>query len=173
MAKCPTCGHQNIDGADYCEQCQADLFDLGMPRSTAEGLGQRLLEDSILELHPELMVTVTLEQSVEQVVRIMSEKNATAVMVVDQDKLVGVFTERDFLMKIVDRYDELRANPISKFMTSNPESLEAKDSIAFGLNRMAVKNYRHIPIVENSKPIALVRTRDVLNYIAMYCPEVA
>ena len=85
---------------------------------------------------------------------------------------MGIFTERDFLMKIADRYDKLADQPIRKFMATLPEAIEATDSIASGLNRMAVRNFRHIPIMQDNKPVAMVRTRDVLSFLAKHCPEV-
>lgn len=172
MTECPACGHQNIEGSDQCDECQADLSDIGSPEHVSQGLAQHLIDDSILKLKPQMTVQALPEDSVSTVVQTMIDQHASGVMVVHQEKLVGVFTERDFLMKIADHYDELAQEPIRKFMTQSPESLEAKDSIAFGLNRMAVKNYRHIPIVKDDKPIAMVRTRDVLSFLADHCPEI-
>lgn len=168
MATCPACGYDNIDGVDWCDQCQADLYEFGQPKHTSVGLAQRLLEDSILKLKPKMNVTVSPESTVADVVRMMCDQRASGVMVVFRGELVGVFTERDFLMKLADRYEEVADEPIRKHMTANPEYLEAKDSIAFGLNRMAVKNYRHIPILENGRPKVMVRTHDVLNYVSDY-----
>ncbi len=172
MIDCPACGHPNIEGSDQCEECQADLFDLGLPETTSEGLAQRLIEDSIMELKPELSLKMFPESTVAEVVQTMIDQQASAAMIVHHDALVGIFTERDVLMKIADRYDEVAHEPIRKFMTASPEVLQASDSIAFGLNRMAVKSVRHIPILQDDKPIALVRTRDVLRFLAGRCPQV-
>ena len=172
MIDCPACGHANIEGSDQCEQCQADLSTIGIPESSSEGLAQRLLNDSIMELKPDPGQTVLPESTVAEVVRIMIDQHTSGVMVVYHDELVGIFTERDFLMKIADRYDELADQPIRKFMAALPEAIEATDSIASGLNRMAVRNFRHIPIMQDNKPVAMVRTRDVLSFLAKHCPEV-
>lgn len=169
MPACPSCGHDNIEGVDQCEQCQADLYELGLPSQSGVGLGRGLLVDSILKLKPQMEAMVSPATPVAEVVRIMCDQHASGVMVVAGGELIGVFTERDFLMKIADRYDALAGEPIARFMTSDPECLEIGDSIAAGLNRMAVKNYRHIPILENGRPKVMVRTRDVLNYLAPYC----
>lgn len=172
MLNCPACGHPNIDGVDQCEQCQADLFELGLPETTSVGLAQRLHEDSILELRPELNATVLPETTVAEVVQTLIDQHASAVMIVHREGIVGIFTERDFLMKIAHRYHEVADQPIRKFMTPDPECLQVDDSIALGLNRMTVKNYRHIPIIRDGKPVACARVRDVLQFIADHCPEV-
>ncbi len=173
MTSCPSCGHANIEGADHCEQCQADLSDAGSPQSTAQGLGQRFLKEPILNLNPEMNLTVGRQTPVAAVVRLMIDRHASGVMIVADGKLVGVFTERDCLMKIAGRYHELAEAPIEQFMTADPEVLQAGDSIAFGLNGMAVKSYRHLPIVKDGIPIAMVRTKDVLKYIARHIPQIA
>ncbi len=147
------------------------MSDIGVPETSSEGLAQRLIEDSIMELKPGQCVKMLPENTVSEVAQTMIDQHASGVMVVYQDELVGIFTERDFLMKIADRYDELADEPIRKFMSPSPEAIQAKDSIAFGLNGMAVKNYRHIPIVDHNKPIAMVRTQDVLSFIAEHCPK--
>lgn len=165
MVDCPACGHNNIEGSDHCEECQADLSNLGLPESSSQGLAQRLIEDSIMELKPELNLMVDPETPVSEVAQIMIEQNASAVMVVSDQTLVGIFTERDFLMKMADRYQEVAGKPIREFMTPEPEALQTTDSIALGLNRMAVKSIRHIPILKDDKPIAMVRTRDVLSFL--------
>ncbi len=165
MVDCPACGHNNIEGSDHCEECQADLSNLGLPESSSQGLAQRLIEDSIMELKPELNLMVDPETPVSEVAQTMIEQNASAVMVVSDQALVGIFTERDFLMKIADRYQKVAGKPIREFMTPEPEALQTTDSIALGLNRMAVKSIRHIPILKDDKPIAMVRTRDVLSFL--------
>ncbi len=172
MIDCPACGHPNIQGADHCEQCQADLSDLGVPESSAEGLAACLINESVMELKPDRGLTMLPENKVSEVTQSMIDQHASGVMIVYHDELVGIFTERDFLMKIADRYEELRQEPIRKFMSPLPEAIESTESIAQGLNLMVVKNYRHVPIMQDSKPIAMVRTRDVLGFIAQHCPKV-
>ncbi len=168
MVDCPACGHNNIEGSDQCDQCQADLSNLGLPESSSQGLAQRLSEDSIMDLKPELNVIVDPETPVSQVAQTMIEQSASAVMVVSKETLVGIFTERDFLMKMAHRYEEVAGQPIREFMTPEPEALKTTDSIALGLNRMAVKSIRHIPILKDDKPVAVVRTRDVLSFLTRH-----
>ena len=171
MIDCPACGHQNIQGADHCQQCQADLSNMGRPESSAQGLAARLINESVMELKPDRGLTMLPESTVSEVTQSMIDQHTSGVMIMYHDELVGIFTERDFLMKIADRYDELRQEPIRKFMSPLPEAIQSTDSVAQGLNLMAVKNYRHVPIMQDNKPVAIVRTRDVLGFIAQHCPK--
>ncbi len=172
MVDCPACGHPNIQGTDHCDQCQADLSDMGVPESSAKGLAARLINESVMELKPDRGLTMLPESTVSEVTQSMIDQHTSGVMIMYHDELVGIFTERDFLMKIANRYDELRQEPIRKFMSPLPEAIQSTESIAQGLNLMAVKNYRHVPIMQDNKPVAMVRTRDVLGFIAQHCPKV-
>ncbi len=145
---------------------------MGVPESSAEGLAARLISESVMELKPDRGLTMLPENTVSEVTQSMIDQHASGVMIVYHDELVGIFTERDFLMKVADRYEELRQEPVRKFMSPLPEAIESTDSIAQGLNLMAVKHYRHIPVMQDNKPIAMVRTRDVLGFIAQHCPRV-
>lgn len=104
-------------------------------------------------------------------VRLMNEKGLGCVLVTDQEKLLGIFTERDVLKKVVGQLDPARAT-VGEAMTPNPECFEPEDSIAFVLNAMHVGGYRHVPIVDQeNKPVAVVSIKDIVAYILDNFPE--
>jgi CBS domain-containing protein len=126
---------------------------------------------TLADLNPAPPVCVPPTARVGEVVRLLAEKNIGCVLVVWCDALVGIFSERDALMKIGTRFDELADNPIRHFMTPAPETLSPDDTIAFGLNRMAVGDFRHIPIEEDEHPVGIVSIRDLLRYVTEQFPE--
>ena len=170
MIPCPACGNHNVQGADHCAECHSNLVELGLPERAFGELGRRLISDSVMELKPDKGLRVLPENTVSQVVQAMHDQATSAAMVVHQGQLVGLFTERDFLMKIAHRYEELSGDPIRKYMTSGVESLAPDSSIAFSLNRMACKHCRHIAILQDGSPVAMAGTYDVLRYITRFFP---
>ena len=92
-------------------------------------------------------------------------------MVVYDDALIGIFSERDLLMKIGDRFSALADRPIRDFMTPAPETLSGQDPIVFALNRMDVGHFRHIPLEENERPVGMVSTRNILQHLAGCDPD--
>lgn len=164
MIVCPYCQAENIEGADECERCNGSLADLSVriPTSRVEA---DLLRDRIERLWPKSPSTVAPDTSVRRVLAKMVDERIGCVMVVDGGRLVGIFSERDALMKINTDAPRMMDRPISQFMTANPITLEANDKIAFALQKMNVGGYRHIPILFGGKLVGVISIRDILRYL--------
>ena len=161
---CPDCGHDNIGGVDGCEHCGQDLRSIDVP-GPKEGLQRRIMETPLRELVPSEALTARPDEAVAAVIRRMQENKQGSVMVVDQGRLVGIFTERDALKRLTGRRLDLEKLAVREVMTRDPRALKDDDTLAFALNRMAVGNYRHIPIVSHGKPLRFVSVRGVLRYL--------
>jgi CBS domain-containing protein len=105
------------------------------------------------------------------VLALLARRDIGCALVVRDDTLLGIITERDVLMKIGVNLDEYGGRPVEEFMTPAPETLLATDPIAFALNRMAVGWYRHVPIEKDGKPTGVISARDVLGYLTRRVPE--
>lgn len=165
MILCPSCGHENLEGADYCDQCQNSLTDLSyrQPRTAVE---RGLMKDTIDVLAPRKPLTVAAEATVGEVLQKMVAESIGCVMVMDGEKLVGIFTESDALMKVNSNVVALANKPIRTVMTPNPVTLEMDHKIAFVLHKMHVGGYRHLPILREGKLAGISSIRDILNYLA-------
>jgi CBS domain-containing protein len=96
----------------------------------------------------------------------MVDEGIGCVMIVEGSRLVGIFSERDALMKINTHAPRLKSKPISQFMTAAPVTLEAEDKIAYALHKMNVGGYRHMPILFKGKLAGVISIRDILRYLA-------
>lgn len=169
--KCASCGHDNIAGSDYCAECNADMRDLDMP-SGASPVEKGIMNDPIGDLIPPDPLKVAPETPVRKVVHEMIERDRNCALVVDKGTMVGIFTERDVLLNMADRFDELADRPVQEFMTRDPERLRPTDPIAFGLNRMLVGGYRHVPIQRSGNALGVVSVRHIVAYLQERYPEV-
>ena len=138
-------------------------------------VGRQILLTRLSELkHNTGAVTVTADATVSKAVELMKKKRVSAVMVVDKrkpKKLVGLFTERDFLDRALGAKGFGRLK-VSKVMTRDPEALAAGDSVAYALNKMNVGRYRHVPLVDgDGVPVGLISARDLIDFICELCPE--
>ena len=164
MILCPYCEAENIEGADECEKCGEALFDLSVriPASSVEG---DLLRDRIERLWPKSPSTVAPDALVGDVLRKMVDERIGCLMIVDKGKLVGIFSERDALMKLNVDASKSFKKPISQFMTSDPVTLETNDKIAYALHKMNMGGYRHVPILFDGKLAGVISIRDILRYL--------
>jgi len=166
MIICPYCDAENISGVDTCDHCGQPLSDLHLP-TPASHVEQCLLRDRLRTLPPNRTVTsVTPDTPVGDAVKLLALQSIGCVVVTENERLVGIFSERDVLMKLNARLSELAHHPVSEFMTANPQSLDREAKVAFALHSMAVGHYRHVPIVdEQSRPTFIISVRDVLQYL--------
>jgi CBS domain-containing protein len=109
--------------------------------------------------------TVPLDHSVFQVVKIMKKEKIGAVIVVNaQDLPVGIFTERDLLLKVVSVEMPLTA-PVSEVMSSNMVCVELDDDIQDVPRKMLDGHFRHLPVLDNFKLVGMLSIRDVVSYL--------
>jgi len=114
-------------------------------------------------------ITVDIDTSVRDAIHLMQNKRIGCVLVTSHRKLLGIFTERDVLKKIIGSAFDLRNTPISEVMTVNPQALNDDDTIAYALNFMDLGGYRHIPLVnELFEPLGLVSVKDIVSYLVQH-----
>jgi signal-transduction protein with cAMP-binding, CBS, and nucleotidyltransferase domain len=163
---CPSCGHENIDGIDRCENCLASFRQLDIPSAdAAEGLARSVMEDNLSRLDQDEIISVAPDTPALEVTERMKNSNSGCALVVDHGKLVGIFTEHDVLKRVAGAGD-LSAATVKELMSSDPETLNEKDSVAEALNKMSLGRYRHIPFQKADGSYAVASIRSVLKYIA-------
>lgn len=165
---CPSCGHDNLEGMDRCENCMKSLRDLDVPRADATaGLVRSVMEDNLSHLDQMETLTVRPEDPALEVARRMRDaQTGCALVLEDEGKLVGIFTEHDVLNKLVSVEGEAQGVSVNELMSGNPEALRESDSVAAALNKMALGRYRHVPIARDDGSYSVASIKSVLKYIA-------
>jgi CBS domain-containing protein len=119
----------------------------------------------ILTSKPVQIFSVTPTTSVLDALKLMTEKNISAVLIMDEDNLLGIFTERDYARKIVLLGKSSKDTPISEAMTANPITVAPTDSIDLCMQIMTDKHIRHLPIADGNKVAGMVSIGDVVKFI--------
>jgi CBS domain-containing protein len=161
--RCPTCGFENLLGSDVCDNCGSDLAGRDVPEPATSFRGQLLGEhlDALGVAAPEIVDAAT---DVDDAIRRMHDKGIDCVLVVEGGRLVGIFTDRDAVLKVAGTNPE--DHRIGALMTHDPVVLRHDETIAVAINKMAVGGFRHIPIVEDGRPTGVVSARDVFRHLA-------
>ena len=165
MIVCPHCGAENLEGSDLCDDCQHSLTDMSYPEPKTS-IEAGLLEDRIDILSPREPITATPDMTVGQVIDMMVHDSVGCAIIVDGDQLVGIFSERDALVRVNADIDQMRDKPVRELMTPNPVTLKSTDKIAFALHKMHVGGLRHLPILKKGKLQGVISIRDILGYLA-------
>jgi CBS domain-containing protein len=169
---CPNCGFDNLPGSEECSSCQQDLTQLDRP-TAQDRVEHSLMEDRVGVLHPRSPVTVRPQANIREAIQAMLGPGVGALLVVDQNgKLVGILSERDLLTKFAGIENLTDDVTVQHFMTPNPETLTANDTLAFALHKMDIGGYRHLPIVRDGRPEGVISVRDVLRHITRLCKEI-
>ncbi|MFL5680962.1 MAG: CBS domain-containing protein [Chloroflexota bacterium] len=161
---CPVCRHDNFEGEDNCENCGADLRTSDIPTQAVDYRGRLLGEHlDALNAAPPQMVDAAADAA--DAIRLMHETGVDCVLVTQDGRLVGIFTDRDAVLKVAGR--PAGACPITEVMTRDPVLLRHDDPIAVAIHKMAIGGFRHIPIVDGGwLPTGVVSAKDVFRHIA-------
>ncbi len=132
-------------------------------------LDQRVLREPIRHLDPRPPLTLRPSATVRDAIEVMREYRVGYVLIVEEERLTGIVTERDLLLKL--EASALTA-PVRTLMTPEPEVLGMEDPIAYALNKMSVGGFRHVPLVDEAgRPVGIVSVRDIVDYLADFFPN--
>jgi CBS domain-containing protein len=112
-------------------------------------------------IHGQDTVTFARDIKVREAVQIMAKRRIGAVMVVEDDKLLGIFTERDAMVRIVAENRDPDTTTLGEVMTAAPQTIQASDSVIMALEMMNKRGFRHLPVVEGDKLVGIVSIRDL------------
>ena len=98
-------------------------------------------------------------------IELMAEKNVGALPVVEDGKLVGIISERDYTRKVILKGKSSKETPIKDIMTQEPLTVRPGDSIGECMQLMTDKRVRHLPVIEGSKIVGLISIGDLVRRI--------
>ncbi len=107
----------------------------------------RLRQENVSRLDLSHFASCAADRAVADVLKLMRTEKISAVFIVENDKLLGVFTERDVLTKIADAPDTWR-RPVAEFMTPSPQVIGSDRPISEALRLMNDGHYRNLPITD-------------------------
>lgn len=109
------------------------------------------------------LVTGKAGMTVRAACQLMAEKKIGAVLIVEQPRIVGIFTERDALNKVLAGGLDPDKTLLAEVMVADPQTITPDKPLAFALYLMAEGGFRHVPVVdENGRPLGMLSARDAL-----------
>lgn len=153
----------------------SESLDLPVPGLESEfrKLEGALLSDTVDLLAPSEPIRLTEKATVAEAIEQLVAARRSAVVVVDDDgRLCGIFTERDVVTRVIGMRCDPQQTPLAQVMTRAPESLSPRDRICYAVNRMHIQGYRSMPLVDDDgRPVGVVTVTDVVKWLAEIFPE--
>ncbi len=111
------------------------------------------------------IIVISTQSMVYEALEIMNTHNISAILIVDEGDLKGIFTERDYARKVVLKGKSSKEVRIVDVMTPSPIVISPQDSLDHCMELMTHKHIRHLPVIENDKLSGMVSIGDVVKFI--------
>jgi CBS domain-containing protein len=118
---------------------------------------------SVMKENQKKFITAEPSESVSNAAKLMRAKGLGALLVVDAGRLVGIFTERDALFRVLARGLDPKTTTLREVMTADPITLGPERTYGHALIVMHENGFRHIPVVEDAKAVGIVSSRDAMD----------
>jgi CBS domain-containing protein len=119
----------------------------------------------------DVLLRASPEETVRDAAIGMAAHHCGAILVCRDDTLVGIFTERDLISRVVAMGRDLDT-PLVEVMTANPDIIAAEASIMTAIRQMNEHGYRHLPVVEDDRVLGILSIRDLpVAELALLEPE--
>ncbi len=133
-------------------------------------LTRNLRHDPVSRLEPTAPRSIDLRSPVSEAVEMMRRDGVGCLLVCDGGKLVGVFTERDLLNRVMGTGRALNA-AIADCMTADPVTVHRRDTIRTAIKKMQHGGYRHLPVVDdNTIPVGVLSVKRIVHYLVEHFP---
>jgi len=136
----------------------------------ATTLAQSLRADSVSRLPLRPVCSVDVATPVDETIRCMVDRRIGCALVTENDQLVGIFTERDFVDRVIKPQLDT-AQPVGRVMTRSPKTINRSDSIQNAIEVMEGGGYRHLPVLgDDAQPAGVLSVKDIVHYLVEYFP---
>ena len=109
------------------------------------------------------LLKVSPETLVNNAAKLMAKKGVGAVLVVEGERLIGIFTERDIAFRVVARGLDAQTTRLADVMTPAPETVDPDKPFGYALLRMQERGFRHLPVVKEGKIVGIVSARSAMD----------
>jgi len=137
-----------------------------------EVLDSRLLREPLTRIDAAPAACMPPDATVADAARAIAAGPRGCVLILEEDRLVGILTESDVVARVVAEGKDPARVGLAEAMTPKPTVLADTDTIGFALHKMAVGGHRHLPILDAAgRPLGVLRQREVVRYLAHFFPD--
>ncbi len=131
----------------------------------------KTLKQILKEKQHQEIISIAPDKSVFEALGLMAQKGIGALAVMENNKLVGIFSERDYAREVALKNKASRTTTVSEVMTSKLNYGQANDLVASAMNTMTNKRVRHLPVMEDDEMIGMLSIGDLVKATIEYQEE--
>ncbi len=120
---------------------------------------------NILQSKKETFCTVGPEITVYEAIEMMCERNIAAILITENERLAGIFTERDYARKVVLKGKSSKLTLIGELMSRNPYTISTENTVEECMSMMNAKQIRHLPVVDNGNLVGVISVGDLIRFM--------
>ena len=138
-------------------------------REYADPLERALAEEEIGTIRHEPFATISPETPVQEAINKLAALHIACLLVAEKNRLVGVFSDRDVLMKVAFEYEDIKNRPVRDVMTTDPIYVNETDSAVSALSVMAMCGYRHVPVLDlNDNLVGIISPQRITDFLMLH-----
>lgn len=116
-------------------------------------------------LQSQQLVAISPGGTVQEAAKLMTDSSVGSVLVMERERLVGIFTERDLLNRVISKGLDPKKVPITEVMSGNVITVDVSESLESCYDKMQKTRSRHVPIVDGGKVVGMVTMRNILEWL--------
>lgn len=152
---------QSKEPEEFCDPLQN--YD---PKIYRDPLERALAEETVTAIQCTPVATITPSTPIHAVVKALAGMQVACLLVEQDGRLVGVFSDRNVLDRVALEYEQVKDRPVGEFMTTDPIFAYENDSAAAALSIMAVSSVRHVPVTNiDQKVVGIVSPQRVTEFL--------
>ncbi len=108
-------------------------------------------------------LTAAPQTTVSNAAKLMADRNVGAVLVIEAERLVGIFSERDAVFRVIAKGRDAKTTLLSEVMTTAPKTVGPCTTYGHALLLMQENGFRHVPVVESGRPVGIISSRNAMD----------
>jgi CBS domain-containing protein len=131
-----------------------------------------LAEESVSSIQSQPFIHIRSTAPIRQAVQALHGARASSLLVVEDGKVVGIFTERDVLERVAEQFPKLASRPVREVMTSDPMVVYESDPAGIAVAAIAVAGHRHVPVLKVDATLdGIVSPRRLLHFLERHLED--
>ena len=124
-----------------------------------------LTVDHVLKSKGTEVFSVTAHDSVRRAIEVMATRHVGALLVMNQETLLGIISERDYARKVILKNRSSQDTPVSDIMTAPAVTVAPEDTVHHCMQIMTEKRFRHLPVVKNGRVLGMLSIGDLVKAV--------